>query len=194
VRDLQAALGCNERLEFLGDAVLELTISDLLYTRYPDLPEGELTKRRAALVCEPTLAKLARGLNLSDFLRLGHGEALSGGHNRASLLSDAMEAIYGALYLDGGLENAREFIHAQFIPIIEDVMFTIDCKTTLQEIIQRTSREPLVYTIVEESGPPHKKAFKAEVSHEGRKLGEGTGKSKKEAEQNAAMEALKICK
>jgi ribonuclease-3 len=180
----------NERLEFLGDAVLELTVSDLLYKRYPDLSEGELTKRRAALVCEPSLAALARKLELGGFLQLGHGEKMSGGNERDSLLSDALEAVIGAIYLDGGMDSVKEIIHTLFVPIIEKSLYSVDHKTVLQETIQKTSREPLVYTIIDETGPAHKKEFTAEVSHKGQKLGMGMGRSKKEAEQNAAMVAM----
>jgi ribonuclease-3 len=181
----------NERLEFLGDAVLELAISDLLYTRFPKLTEGELTKRRAALVCEPSLAALARQLDVGDHLMLGHGEKMTGGQNRDSLLSDAMEAIIGAVYMDSAFDTAKAFIQRLFAPLVEKSEKFVDPKTDLQEIIQRTSREPLVYAIVDEDGPPHHKVFTATVSHEGRELGRGTGRSKKEAEQSAAGMALK---
>jgi ribonuclease-3 len=181
---------CNERLEFLGDAVLELCVSDLLYSLFPKAPEGQLTKRRAGLVCEPTLAALARSLGLGGHMRLGHGEALTGGRDKGSLLSDVFEAVLGAIYLDGGLEPARRVVARLFTPLTEETASLRDNKTTLQEILQKNGRETAVYTIVSEYGPPHKRAFVAQVSHMGKVLGEGTGGSKKEAEQNAAAIAL----
>jgi ribonuclease-3 len=181
---------CNQRLEFLGDAVLELCISDWLYSRFPAMTEGKLTKNRASLVCEPTLAALAREIKLGDCLLLGHGEAKSGGRERDSLLADAMEALFGAIYLDGGPDAAYGVILRLFAPFAREGALLRDNKTTLQEILQKNSRETAVYIIVDESGPPHKRAFTAQVTHQGRVLGEGTGNSKKEAEQMAAGVAL----
>jgi ribonuclease-3 len=182
---------CNERLEFLGDAVLELCISDWLYARYPVMSEGKLTKRRASLVCESSLAVLARGLSLGAHMKLGLGEAQSGGREKGSLLSDVFEAILGAVYLDGGLNAVKGIIIRLFEPLAEIDFNLNDNKTTLQEILQKNSRETAVYTIVNESGPPHKRVFVAQVTHMGKVLGEGQGGTKKEAEQNAAGEALK---
>ena len=183
----------NERLEFLGDAVLELTISDYIFKKYPEMPEGELTKLRASVVCEPMLAKIARRINLGAYLKLGKGEAATGGRERDSILADAFEAIIGAIYLDGGLATAREFVLGMMLNEIGSMRNNFrmnDCKTYLQEIVQRSSKNPLEYAIVSEKGPDHNKAFFANVMHEGRVLGKGVGKSKKEAEQNAALDAI----
>ncbi len=185
------AISCNERLEFLGDAVLEVTVSDLLYHRYPAISEGELTKKRASLVCEPSLSQVAKGVNLGALLLLGRGEDVSGGRERDSLLSDAMEAVFGAVYLDGGMENARQVIIKLIEPMMKKSSAMQDYKSALQEFLQKKSNEPVEYEIVNEKGLPHQKIFTAQVSHEGRKLGLGTGRNKKEAEQNAAMEAMK---
>jgi ribonuclease-3 len=181
----------NERLEFLGDAVLELCISDWLYSLYPSMSEGELTKNRAAQVCEPNLAAKAKSLNLGNHMRLGNGEDQSGGRNKSSLLADVFEAVLGAIYLDGGLEAACSVVSRLFTPNENEPPPQHDNKTTLQEILQKNSRETAVYHIISESGPPHKRVFVAEVSHMGKVLGKGTGNSKKEAEQNAAGEALR---
>jgi len=181
----------NERLEFLGDAVLELCISDFLYHRYANLAEGQLTQRRANLVCEATLAKIARKLKLGDYLLLGQGEAREKGREKESILSDALESVFGAIYLDGGLDAVRNIIFSLFAPIAEkDVKQEKDSKSTLQEILQKNSRETAVYTIIDESGPSHQRQFTAEASHRGKVLGKGRGKSKKEAEQSAAKNAL----
>ena len=183
----------NERLEFLGDAVLEILISDLLYNRYPDLTEGELSKRRAGLVCESSLAAYARELGLGSHLRLSKGEFYSGGADKDSILSNAFEAIIGAIYVDGGIEAAKEFVEGLYTKnsIIQNYSYISDPKSRLQEMIQKESRIPLVYTIIKECGPAHQKEFTVTVSHNGRVLGTGTGKSKKEAERNAADQALK---
>ena len=181
----------NERLEFLGDAVLELCISDFLYHRYSNLSEGELTQRRAKLVCEATLSKVAKSIKLGDFLLLGQGEARENGRNKDSILSDALESVFGAIYLDGGLDAVRNVITRLFATVMEDVKKNPrDSKSTLQEILQKNSRETAVYEITSEEGPPHKKQFTARVLHKGKELGSGTGRSKKEAEQNAATKAL----
>jgi len=185
----------NERLEFLGDAVLELCISDFLYHKYSNLPEGELTQLRANLVCEATLSKIARKLKLGDFLLLGQGEAREKGREKDSILSDAMESVFGAIYLDGGMDAVRNIIVRLFAPIAEKPKKQKkDNKSTLQEILQKKSKETAVYTVVAESGPAHQKEFVSEVSHKGKVLGKGAGKSKKEAEQNAAEIALKKLK
>jgi ribonuclease-3 len=182
----------NERLEFLGDAVLELCISDFLYHKYPEMPEGELTKKRAALVCEDTLARLARGLSLGDFLLLGQGEAGEGGRDKPSILADAFEAVLGALYLDGGMQIVQNLIQRLFAPLADNATrVQKDYKSTLQEILQKSSRETAMYEIVNEEGPPHRRAFTAVAVFQGRVLGEGTGASKKSAEQAAAAQALK---
>lgn len=183
----------NQRLEFLGDAVLELIISEHLYSVFPDRTEGELTKMRAASVCEPSLAKVARGLDLGRCLRMGRGEERSGGRERPSILADAFEALLGAIYLDQGLVVSREFVLGCLAPIIEDVVagrLDRDYKTELQEILQQTSPEPLTYKIISESGPDHDKTFTAAVIYRGQIIGNGTGHSKKEAEQHAAKDAF----
>lgn len=186
-------LSHNQRLEFLGDAVLELVISEHLYKTFPDRTEGELTKMRAASVCEPSLAKVARGLDLGRCLRMGRGEERSGGRERPSILADAFEALLGAIYLDQGLDVTRKFILQCLNPILEDVVagrLDRDYKTELQEILQQTSPEPLTYLIMNETGPDHDKTFTAGILYRGEIIGKGTGHSKKEAEQQAAKNAF----
>ncbi|MEA4815699.1 MAG: ribonuclease III [Lachnospiraceae bacterium] len=184
----------NERLEFLGDAALDLVISAYIYRNFPDMFEGELTKLRAGVVCESGIAKMAREIRLGDFIRLGHGEETTGGRQRESILADAFEAVIGAVYLDGGLEETKRFILGLMIPEInsvKDSFKSLDAKTHLQEFIQRQSKMPINYIITGETGPDHDKIFTASVEHEGKLLGAGQGKSKKEAEQDAAYNALK---
>jgi len=184
----------NERLEFLGDAVLEVLISELLYKRFPQYDEGQLTKFRAGLVCEASLSKIAQEAGFEKYLRLGKGEEHTGGRYKDALLADVFEAVTGALFLDGGLERARAFIQACFERDVgrqAGSFEEFDNKTTLQESFQKNSKIPLDYTITNESGPDHQKTFTATVRHSGEILGAGSGKSKKEAEQNAAAEALK---
>jgi len=184
----------NQRLEFLGDAVLQLVISDYLYRRYPARQEGTLHRLRAAVVCEPVLARRASSLHLGSHLLLGKGEEASGGRQRVSLLADAFEALVGALYLDGGLEAARSFVLRELVPEVEAVeagKSPRDNKTMLQEWVQaRAPGERVEYRVVEERGPDHDKTFEVEVTVFGRPAGQGSGKSKKEAEQSAAGEAL----
>ena len=181
----------NERLEFLGDAVLELCISDMLYRRYPKQSEGELTLRRAGLVCEACLAGLARELGVGEVLLMGVGAAQTGGRELGSVLSDAMEALFGAIYLDSGLTAVHALIFKLFEPLADKYSAPPrDYKTTLQEILQKNSRETAVYSIVGDSGPSHNKEFVAVVSHKGKKIGMGHGHSKKDAEQKAALAAL----
>ncbi|MEE0954760.1 MAG: ribonuclease III [Eubacterium sp.] len=183
-------LGSNERLEFLGDAVLETVSSECLYKMYPDLPEGQLTTLRASLVCEPTLAFDAKAINLPDYLLLGKGEELTGGRERDSIVSDALESIIGAMYLDGGMKPAAKFIMTYIMNDIGSKQLFRDSKTKLQEIIQAESNEEVVYTLISETGPDHNKNFEVSVSHKGRILGTGSGRSKKSAEQRAAYQAL----
>ncbi len=183
----------NERLEFLGDAVLEFLVSRYIFEKYPELPEGELTKLRASVVCEGSLAKKAVDIHLGDFLYLGKGEELTGGRTRESILADAFEAVIGAVVIDGGIENAEKYVMGLMTDVISSVrnsFMLMDYKTRLQEEIQKSSKEPIAYAIVKESGPDHGKLFEAEVSHSGSVLGSGTGRSKKEAEQAAAKNAL----
>lgn len=183
----------NERLEFLGDAVLELVISEYLFSAYPDHPEGELTKIRAAIVCEHTLAKYALRLNLGAYLLLGKGEELSGGRCRPSTLADAFEAVIGAIYLDSGLKSAAQFVLSQLDEEMRSVRrgeYAKDYKTMLQEIVQRNGDCKILYEVLAETGPDHNKLFTIAVRINGTKHGVGTGKSKKEAEQAAAANTL----
>ena len=182
-------LSDNERLEFLGDAVLEIISSDFLYKNYTDQPEGELTKLRASLVCEPTLAICAKEIGLGDYLRLGRGEDLTGGRGRKSILSDALEAVIGAIYLDGGFANAKEFVLKYILTDIEHKQLFYDSKTILQEVVQG-EHETLHYELVGESGPDHDKKFSVEVWIGDKKISEGIGHTKKAAEQEAAYHAL----
>ncbi|WP_018132885.1 ribonuclease III [Effusibacillus pohliae] len=182
----------NERLEFLGDAVLELLVSEFLYTRYPTLPEGELTRMRAAIVCEPSLVKFAEKLQFNKYIRLGRGEELSGGRRRPALLADVFEAFMGALYLDQGLEAVRSFLQTHVFPDLENVhgLLLSDFKTLLQEHVQRENLGALTYRILEERGPAHNREFVSQVFINNTPYGIGTGRSKKEAEQRAAHETL----
>lgn len=183
----------NQRLEFLGDAVLELVVSEFLYRNYPEWPEGKLTKLRAAVVCEPSLAKVAQELNLGECLLIGHGEDQNGGRERPSILADAFEALLGAIYLDQSLEACRKFAIEQLSGIIKAAVqgkFERDYKTELQELLQKNSPEPIKYVILKEEGPDHDKSFTAGIVYRGKLLGKGKGRSKKEAEQQAAKRAL----
>lgn len=183
-------LECNERLEFLGDAVLELVSSDFLYHKYPDRKEGELTKLRASMVCEPSLAYCAKDLSLEKYLLLGKGEEATGGRNRPSIISDAMEALIGAIYLDGGFTSAKEFVHRFILNDIEDKQLFFDSKTILQEIVQSEYKEGIRYEMIGESGPDHNKIFQYAVYIGEEKFGIGTGRTKKAAEQSAAYESI----
>ena len=182
----------NERLEFLGDAVLELIISDYLYETYPQLSEGKLTKLRSDLVCEASLARLAYAMNLGQYLRLGKGEVVCGGSSRPSLLGDTVEALIGAIYLDLGPEKSRDYVLELYKPILKDLQEGVlrrDYKTLLQEFTQARFAKTPVYRIINESGPDHDKEFEAEVILSTEPIGCGRGRSKKEAEQAAAKEA-----
>ncbi|MEW5954624.1 MAG: ribonuclease III [Bacillota bacterium] len=183
----------NERLEFLGDAVLELLVSEILFASQPRLTEGELTKMRARVVCEPTLARIAREIGLGGCLRMSRGEVRSGGRDRPSMLADSFEALLGAVYLDQGLDAARSVVQKYLDPVFRDVVqgrLERDYKTDLQEILQQRSPDTVSYKIVHEEGPDHHKRFTAAVFNRGREMGRGSGYSKKEAEQKAAREAL----
>ena len=182
-------LSDNERLEFLGDAILEIISSDFLYHNYPDVPEGQLTKLRASIVCEPTLALCTKELDLGDYLYLGRGENQTGGRKRKSILSDALEAVIGAIYLDGGFANAKEFVLKFILTDIEHKQLFYDSKTILQEVVQG-EHEQLDYRLVGESGPDHDKSFSVEVWIGEQKISEGSGHTKKAAEQEAAYHAL----
>ncbi|MGI6279587.1 MAG: ribonuclease III [Acutalibacteraceae bacterium] len=184
----------NERLEFLGDSVLSLIVSDYLYNNFKNLPEGELTKLRASLVCEKSLCNFSRELNMGEYLRLGKGEDKGGGRSRDSILADAFEAVLAAIYLDGGLEAARSLVLRFILAELEhedDEVFK-DYKTALQEIIQRNPEETVTYILTKESGPDHSKVFEVEVRLNSNTIGKGTGRSKKQAEQSAAREALRL--
>ncbi len=184
----------NERLEFLGDSVLSIVVSDYLFLHYKHLPEGELTKLRASLVCERTLCEFARSIELGKYMRFGRGEDASGGRERPSILSDAFEAVIAAIYLDGGIESARDFVLRFIKKQLESKHASPfkDYKTALQEIIQQNKEETVSYCMVEESGPDHDKRFTVEVRLNSNVIGRGTGRSKKDAEQHAAKEALAL--
>ncbi len=184
----------NERLEFLGDSVLSIVVSDYLFLHYKHLPEGELTKLRASLVCERTLCEFARSIELGKYMRFGRGEDASGGRERPSILSDAFEAVIAAIYLDGGIESARDFVLRFIKKQLEGKRSSPfkDYKTALQEIIQQNKEETVSYCLVEESGPDHDKRFTVEVRLNSNVIGRGTGRSKKDAEQQAAKEALAL--
>lgn len=187
--------GYNERLEFLGDSVLSIIVSKYLFENFPKMPEGELSKTRAALVCEKSLAGFAREINLGSVLLLGKGEALNGGGDRDSILADAFEALIAALYLDGGIDVARKFVLEFISKQMEERKTTsvfVDYKTELQEIIQQNKEEKVSYVVVNESGPAHNKSFTVEVHLNSNVIGRGIGKSKKLAEQMAAKEALEL--
>ena len=186
-------LSDNERLEFLGDAVLEVTSSEFLFLNYRKLSEGELTKLRASIVCEPTLALCAQEIRLGDFLYLGNGENQTGGRMRKSILSDALEAVIGAIYLDGGFASAKEFVHKYILTDIEHKQLFYDSKTILQELVQG-EHERLSYVLLEENGPDHDKNFTVAVMIGEKQVSTGIGHTKKAAEQQAAYQALLMLK
>ena len=188
------SLKSNERLEFLGDSILGMVVAEYLYRNFPDRPEGELTRMRADMVCETSLAAVADQLGLGAHLLLGHGEERFGGRNRASILADAVESIIAASFLDGGMEAARNII-TRFVLCHVPVkkLQNADYKTALQELVQQKKNQVLTYTLIGESGPDHDKQFQVEVALNGRTVGAGIGSSKKRAEQaaaHAAMQAL----
>ncbi|MEY8410030.1 ribonuclease III [Lachnospiraceae bacterium 62-26] len=181
---------CNERLEFLGDAVLELVASEFLFYENSRMPEGELTKTRASLVCESALAFCAKELNLGAYLLLGKGEDATGGRKRNSITSDAMEALIGAVYLDGGFASAKEFIHRFILEDLENRTLFFDSKTILQEIVQAHCKAAITYRLVGEEGPDHDKSFHVAVYVGEEEYGIGTGHTKKAAEQVAAYQSI----
>lgn len=185
-----AQVSSNERLEFLGDSVLGFVTAEFLFKTYGKLPEGDLTRMRAALVCEQSLYEVARELELGQHLKLGKGEEAGGGRERQSILADATEAVFAAVYLDGGMEKARELIYRVLLSRAPKAEERRDYKTTLQEIVQRKSGQVLTYHMVGESGPDHNKTFEFEVRLNDEGIGRGCGHSKKEAEQEAARCAL----
>lgn len=179
----------NERLEFLGDSVLQLISGEKMYRENPKMPEGDMSKHRAALVCEDALASYAKEIRLGDYLNLGRGEEQSGGRERPSILADAFEALIGAIYLDGGLGPAKKFV----LKFLDKAHLNLkDYKTLLQEIIQQNPGEKVVYVLAGESGPDHNKSFEVEVHLNSNVIGRGKGRSKKRAEQAAAKEALAL--
>ena len=185
----------NERLEFLGDSILGMVVAEYLYTNFPDRPEGELTRMRADMVCETSLALIAGRLNLGEHLLLGHGEERFGGRSRASILADAVESVIAASFLDGGMEAAKGIIQRFAlcnVPVSK--LQNVDHKTALQELVQQKKNQTLCYRLVGESGPDHDKVFTAQVLLNDQVVGEGTGSSKKRAEQDAARAALETLK
>ncbi len=183
-------LTSNERLEFLGDSVLGRVVADDLDKNHPDLPEGELTRKRAALVCEQSLHEVALGLGLGRYLRLGRGEDAGGGRARPSILADATEAMLAAVYLDGGLEATGRIIQTLILDREREKAVDHDYKTALQELVQRTPGSAVTYRLVRETGPDHRRVFVMQVSVDGAPAGQGEGRTKKEAEQMAAKAAL----
>ena len=192
--ETKAPGGSNERLEFLGDSILGLVVADYLFKHFPDLPEGDLIKKRAALVCEKACCGFSTQLNVGKYLLLSHGEQNSGGRTRSSILADAFESIIAAIYMDGGMEEARKFILRFVLPLMQSAKPKAfkDYKTALQEIIQQNPEEHLEYALTGESGPDHDKHFTVEVHLNSNVIGKGGGRSKKEAEQQAAREALEL--
>ena len=180
----------NERLEFLGDAVLEIISSEFLYLEYPDMLEGDMTKLRASIVCEQTLAMCSKELDLGKYLLLGKGEDATGGRKRSSIISDAMEALIGAIYLDGGFASAKEFIKKYILTDIENKKLFYDSKTILQEYVQSHFEEELSYLLIEEKGPDHNKEFTVDAMLGEKPVGRGIGRTKKAAEQEAAYHGI----
>ena len=180
----------NERLEFLGDAVLEIVSSDFLFKNFPDMAEGQMSKKRASLVCEPTLAYCARQIGLGKYLMLGKGEDMGGGRNRDSILSDALEAVIGSIYLDGGLNKASKFIMTHVLNDIEHKAMFQDSKTILQEILQKNHRDPITYEVVDMKGPEHNRMFVMQVKLGDVVIGQGSGRTKQAAGQEAAYHAI----
>ena len=185
------SLKSNERLEFLGDSILGMVVADHLYSNFPNRPEGELTRMRADMVCETSLAKAAETLGLGQHLLLGHGEMQGGGRTRASILADAMESVIAACYLDGGMIAAKALIEKLILPNVpKEQLHNRDYKTALQEKVQQKKNQVISYRLVSEEGPDHDKHFTVEVLLNGAAVGTGTGSSKKRAEQAAAQNAL----
>ncbi|MBE6718183.1 MAG: ribonuclease III [Ruminococcaceae bacterium] len=186
---------CNERLEFFGDSILSLTVSEYLYTNYPDLPEGELSKVRAGTVCEKALSKFAKQIELGKYLFLGHGEEITNGRERPSLLADAFEALLAAMYIDGGIEPVKTFVLPFATEEIKQMLLrgnTKDYKSMLQQFVQQEQGDVLEYKLVKETGPAHERIFETEAYLNNNVIGRGSGRSKRESEQNAAKEALSL--
>ena len=185
------SLKSNERLEFLGDSILGMVVAEFLYRNYPDRPEGELTRMRADMVCETSLAKVADQIGLGQHLLLGHGEEQGGGRGRASILADAVESVIAASFLDGGMEPARRFIERFILcNVPEQRLRNADYKTALQELLQQKKNQVITYELTGQSGPDHDKHFSVQVLLNGTPIGSGEGTSKKRAEQDAARDAL----
>ena len=183
-----------ERLEFLGDAVLEMVCSEFLFQENPEMPEGQLTRLRASMVCEPALAYCARDIDLGSYILLGKGEEATGGRNRDSITSDVMEAVIGAIFIDGGIEEAKKYIYRFVLSDLENKILFMDSKTLLQEEVQKNNTAQLHYELVGETGPDHDKEFHVKACLDGKEIGTGVGRTKKAAEQQAAYEALMMLK
>ncbi|WP_310604492.1 ribonuclease III [Anaerosporobacter sp.] len=183
-------LANNERLEFLGDAVLELVTSEFLFKNNSKMHEGDLTKLRASIVCEQTLSLCANDISLGKYIQLGKGEAATGGRERASILSDAMEAVIGSIYLDGGFTSAKEYIDRFILSDVENKQLFFDSKTILQEIVQSEYKDPLTYELLAEEGPDHNKCFTVKAVIGEKELETGVGRTKKAAEQQAAYRSI----
>ena len=192
--EIRGTAKSNERLEFLGDSVLSIIVSEYIYKQFPNMPEGELTRLRASLVCEKALCEFSRELKIGDYLLLGKGENRCGGRDRDSILADAFEAVLAAIYLDGGMEPARKHVMNFVLRELNHSEFDSfkDYKTVLQEIIQRNPEESVHYVLIDETGPDHDKSFTVEVRLNSNVIGTGTGKTKKHAEQAAAKQALQL--
>ena len=190
--EIHSLSGSNERLEFLGDSVLSIIVSEYLYNNFKKLPEGELTKIRASLVCEKTLCMFSKQINVGSYLLLGKGEANNHGNERASILADAFEAILAAIFIDGGMEAAKKHVLRFIVPELDNREFDLftDYKTSLQEVIQRNPEERLTYVLIDETGPDHDKRFTVEVHLNSNVIGTGVGTSKKHAEQQDVHQAL----
>ena len=180
----------NERLEFFGDAIIEFFVSEYLFSKYADTPEGDMTKLRAAMVCEQSLAECSRQIDLGNFLRMGKGEEATGGRERPSITSDAFEALTAAIYLDSGRESAERFLKEHMIRVLEHKTLFFDAKTRLQEIVQKDPNAKLTYELISEDGPSHSKVFVTAVYLDGREIGRGQGHSKKSSQQDAAVHAI----
>lgn len=180
----------NERLEFFGDAIIEFYVSEYLFEKHKDIPEGDLTKLRASLVCEQSLSQCSADINLGRYLRMGKGEESSGGRERPSITSDAFEALTAAIYLDSGEESAKTFIYQHLLKAMENRKLFFDAKTKLQEIVQRDNDAVLRYEMISEEGPGHDRVFVAAVYLNDTEIGQGRGRSKKSAQQNAAEHAI----
>ena len=180
----------NERLEFFGDAIIEFYISEYLFTQYKDIPEGDLTKLRASLVCEQSLARCSENLQLGSFLFMGKGESQSGGRERPSIISDAFEALTAAIYLDSGAGSVKKFLDEHLLKVLENKNLFFDAKTRLQEMVQKHPESELKYEVISESGPSHNKVFETAVYLNEKEIGRGSGHSKKAAQQAAAEHAI----